>query len=268
MPEYRPLPSIQKMFRSAIRGLATDRDGLLYAAGDSEIRVFTQKAWLKRKWPTAQPAHSVAVDDDTVWVGEEGQIEIFNLDGKLQRTWRDIGVQGFVTAIGFSRGDILAADTAGRCIRRYDHQAKLLNVIGTNTNVGGFLIPNGILSFAIDSQGLIHAANPGKHRVERYSPEGDLLGHIGRFDGTDPAGFTGCCNPTNIAVRGRIYTTEKAVPRVKAYDFAGNLLSVIAPPEAFDPNVKNMSIAVAPNGRVYVVDTARLSILAFEPEPA
>ncbi len=100
--------------------------------------------------------------------------------------------------------------------------------------------------------------------MERYAPGGELLGHIGRFDGIDPAGFTGCCNPTNVAIRDAIYTTEKAGPRVKAYDFSGKLLAVIAT-EPFDANCKNMSIAVDSRGRVYVVDTVKAAIFVFEP---
>ena len=74
-----------------------------------------------------------------------------------------------------------------------------------------------------------------------------MLGHIGRFDGIDPAGFTGCCNPTNVAIHDGIYTTEKAGPRVKAYDFSGKLLAVIAT-DLFDANCKNMDIAVDSRG--------------------
>ncbi len=249
-------------FRSAIRGLATDRGGFLYAAGDSEIEVFDPEGALKRRWSTAKPAHSVAVaGDGSVYVGEEGQIEIF---GKSVRSWTKLGILGPVTAIGFLKDSVLAADVAGRAIRRFDPAGRFLNAIGKDNPVNGFLVPNGVLDFAVDAQGVIHAANPGKHRVERYSAEGKLLGHIGRFDGNDPAGFTGCCNPTNIAVTDRIYVTEKAVPRAKAYDFAGNLLAVIAS-DVFDPNVKNMSIAAGPRGRVYVADTVKRAILAFEP---
>ena len=133
--------------------------------------------------------------------------------------------------------------------------------------MNGLLIPNGMVDFAVDAQGVIHVANPGKHRVERYRPTGELLGHIGRFHGTDPAGFGGCCNPTNVAVRDRVYVTEKAGPRAKVYDFGGNLQAVIAS-DTFDPNCKNMSVAVDGRGTVYVADTVKLTIHAFEPVAA
>jgi hypothetical protein len=57
--------------------------------------------------------------------------------------------------------------------------------------------------------------------------------------------------------------TEKADPRVKVYDAGGRLLTVIASVE-FDVNCKNMDLAVDRGGRVWVADTVRREILAFE----
>jgi hypothetical protein len=88
---------------------------------------------------------------------------------------------------------------------------------------------------------------------------------MGRFDGVDPAGFGGCCNPTNIAVGAHVFVTEKAGPRAKAYDVGGNFLGIIAS-DVFDPNCKNMSIEADARGRVYVSDTVSLAIHVFEPE--
>ena len=111
------------------------------------------------------------------------------------------------------------------------------------------------------------AKGRGKRRVERYTPEGELLGHFGRWDFLNPEGFPGCCNPTNVTVmdQGHVYVTEKAGPRAKVYDAAGELLAVIAT-DVFDPNCKNMDLAVDSEGRVYIVDTIRLQIHVFIPE--
>jgi hypothetical protein len=252
-------------FAATLRGIAVDGRGQLYAAGDAEIKVFDAAGRLKKRWSTAGPVQSVAVaSDGAVYAGEVGKIEIFDGTGKLVDTWRHEKLFGPITAIGFTKDSVLAGDAADRAIRRFDRAGKFLNDIGKDNPVHGLLIPNGVVNFAVDAHDTIYAANPGKHRVERYTPGGELLGHMGRFDGVDPAGFTGCCNPTNVAVRDRIFTTEKAAPRVKAYDFAGNLLAVIAT-DLFDANCKNMSIAVDARGRVYVVDTVKLGIFVFEP---
>jgi len=262
--QYRHVQTIDG--QGALRGIAVDAHGHgeLYAACDAEIKVFDAAGRLARRWPTARPAQSVAVaGDGAVWAGELGQIEVFDDSGKLRDTWRDAGLLRRVTAIGFTRDSVLAGDSADRAIRRFDRRGRFLNDIGKDNPLGGLLIPNGVVDFGVDAEDTVYAANPGKHRVERYAPGGELLGHIGRFDGIDPAGFTGCCNPTNVAIRDAIYTTEKAGPRVKAYDFSGGLLAVIAT-DPFDANCKNMSIAVDSRHRVYVVDTVKLAILVFE----
>jgi hypothetical protein len=253
-------------FTTALRSLTVDRTDRLFAAGDSEVKVFGPGGTLERRWPTSSPAHSVAIaDDGRVFVGESGQVEIFDVAGRIAHTWRDAQRLGRVTAIGFVGDDVIAADAAGRTIRRFDAGGRFLNDIGRNNRTEGFLIPNGVLDFSVDARGVIHAANPGKHRVERYTPSDQLLGHIGRFDGNDPSGFPGCCNPTNVTVAGRdrLYVTEKAGPRVKVYDFEGRLLSVIAT-APFDFNCKNMDLTVDSRGRVYVADTVRLEVCVFE----
>ena len=255
-------------FAHALTGMSLDRSGLLHVSGDSEIKVFDAAGKLKRRWPTARPALAVAVSrEGLVYAGEEGQIEIFDPTTKIARVWRDPQMLGRVTAIGFAGDTALAGDAAGRAIRRLDHSGHCMNTIGADSNVRGLLIPNGVVSFAVDGEGVIHAANPGKHRVERYSPEGKLLGHFGKFSFHEPAGFPGCCNPTNVAIAERIYVSEKAGPRLKVYSRGGEFQGVIAA-DCFDPNCKNISVQAGPSGRVYAADTVKLQVFVFEPEVA
>jgi sugar lactone lactonase YvrE len=262
-------------FRGSLRGITTDSSDRLYAAGDSEVRVFDRSGAFLRRWTTAAPAHTVAIAaDGRIFVGESRQIEIFDDAGHSLEVWHDPARLGRVSAIGFANGDVLAGDSHGRAIRRFDATGRFLNDIGRDNRTQGFVIPNGVLDFGVDGEGIVHAANPGKHRIERYAPDGTLLGRIGRFGGPDPAGFSGCCNPTNVCIVTRpagagrhtlIFTTEKAGPRVKVHDATGALLSLVAA-DMFDPNCRNMDLAVDSRGRVYVVDTVRREVQVFDPE--
>ena len=254
-------------FERTLRGIAVDDAGRVYAVGDSAVKVFGAGGEPLRQWATRLPGQSVAVDaDGRVWVGEHGQVEIHDALGTLADTWRDAGRLGLVTAIGFGRGHVFLADANARWIRRYDRNGGFLNNIGDRHRKGGFHIPNGVVDFAVDGEGTVHVANPGMHRVERYSPDGTQLGHFGRFDGRDPAGFPGCCNPTNLALDGdgHVIVSEKAGPRVKVYSPDGQLVTVVAD-DVFDPAAKNMDLAVDSRGRVYAVDTEALEICVFEP---
>jgi hypothetical protein len=254
-------------FQRTLSGIAIDGQGRLYAAGDSELKVFDAMGVLVRRWSAALSPYSVAVAlDNSVWLGQEGQVEIFSDSGKWLRTWNNSSRLGHVTSIGFLKDSVLIGDASMRCINRFDPEGNFLNAIGSDNPVGGLLIPNGVVDFGIDSQGLIHVANPGKHRVERYSPEGKLLGHMGKFTGPDPAGFSGCCNPTNVAIAGlnMLCVTEKAGPRAKIYDYAGKLIAMIEN-AGFDPGAKNMDVAVDGRGHIYISDPVKLAVFEFEP---
>ncbi len=254
-------------FKTAIYGITTDEKDLLWAAGDSQIKVFDSQGELISNWSTTQPGFCLEVEGESVYVGQNGQLETYNRQGKLLDTWRDPEKLGRVSAIALLPSSVLVADSLDRCIRRFDRQGNFINHIGKDNRMKGFKIPNGSLDFVVDSNGLIHACNPGKHRIERYTLEGELLGHIGRFDGINPQGFSGCCNPTNVAVdrQGRIYVTEKAGPRAKVYDPEGELIAVIAS-DIFDLGCKNMDLTIDSLGRVYVVDTVKLLINQFVPD--
>jgi hypothetical protein len=254
-------------FKSSLRGITIDSAYRISIVGDSEVKTFDNQGSLTGRWTTSKPGWSVAVDDQTTYVGQEGQLEFYTLSGELTDTWRDTERLGLVSAIGLLGEFVVIADSRDRCLRRYDRKGQFLNNIGKDNRMRGFNIPNGILDFDIDNQGIIHACNPGKHRVERYTPEGELLGRIGRFDGRNPEGFPGCCNPTNVAVteQGYTYVTEKAGPRAKVYNAEGSLLAVIAS-DVFDPTCKNMDLTVDSAGRVYVLDTVQLNIHVFMPE--
>ena len=175
-----------------------------------------------------------------------------------------------MTAIGFVNENVIFADVKDRCLRLYHVSGKYLRNIGKDNRMQGFLIPNAHLDFAVDRDGVLHVCNPGKHRIERYSVGDKLLSRWGRFGGgSDPEGFTGCCNPTNIALMedSRAVVTTKAEPEVKLYSKEGKLLERFGD-GAFDPNCKNMDVAVDADERIYVIDTAKRAILVFAPDKA
>jgi sugar lactone lactonase YvrE len=271
-PTYRPIlrigpaTEVGTLLGEDLRGVAVDGEGRIYAAVDSAVKVFDPDGTPIREWPTSRPAHAVAVDaDGSVWVGGLRRVEVFDADGTARETWDHDDGLGLVTAIGLTADDVFLADASARWIHRYDREGKRRNQIGDRHRKGGFHIPNGVVDFAIDAEGVIHVANPGMHRVERYAADGTLLSWFGRFDGQDPAGFPGCCNPTNLTVdaAGRVIVTEKAGPRAKIYDRDGELVCVVAT-DIFDPAAKNMDVAVDRTGRILVADTARSEIVVFE----
>ncbi|GMV98804.1 MAG: hypothetical protein AMXMBFR83_31520 [Phycisphaerae bacterium] len=252
-------------FRDELRGIHVDRADRLWTVGDAEVKQFDPAGRLLRRWPTGSPALCITLDArERVWLGGDGWVGAFDAQGRRLEELRDPPRLGRVTAIGFIGDDLLLADATHRCIRRYDRHRRFVLDIGAKNNTRGFLVPNGHLELAIDEKGIIHATNPGKYRVERYTADGELLGHFGRFGTRDPEHFPGCCNPTNLALLpgGRVAVTEKAPPRMKVHDADGRLLGLVGP-EAFDAGCKNMDVAADSRANVYVADTVRLWIRVF-----
>lgn len=276
-PRYRKLRVVEALrghgegqVREELRGLTIGPDGHIYTVGDQRLLVLTADGRLLRHWATARPGYGVTVGSDgRVYVGEPGQVEVFGADGRLIETWRDPEHLELITSIAVTDAEVLCGDARGRCIRRLDRHGKYLGDIGKGAGLRGFMLPNGHLDFAVDRQGRIYAANSGRHRVEVYTLAGEPRGHFGRFDSNDPAAFTGCCNPTNVALTpaGEIAVVTKAPPAVKVYNAGGGLLAALGADD-LDPNCKNSDVAVDARGRIYVIDTVRLQIVVYEPLPA
>ena len=78
--------------------------------------------------------------------------------------------------------------------------------------------------FGSDPSGAIVPAIQPATTFER-GPDGELLGRFGRFDGQDPAGFPGCCNPTNVALGpgGEVVVTDEKEELASAVNYLAEL---------------------------------------------
>lgn len=281
-------------FAGPVTAMALDNaHGLLYAAGSGrDILCFDVKslALLRRFTTPGREVLSLGVDSDgDVYVGEAGRAEKYTrgATGAYTRAMK-IGDQvlGRVTAIEVVGGDILCADATAKRLRRFaptgaEKKDKRIpaDVVDLGRPATRVIVPNDRLDFAGTLTGQIVMCHPGRHQVETYDLDGKQLKKWGQFDEHAPGGFTGCCNPVNVAVfplyqiatagsglAGRglgIVTAEKGPPRVKLYDEAGTLVALIGP-AAFDANNTHMELAADSDGRIYVADTQAKVIRRFK----
>jgi hypothetical protein len=125
---------------------------------------------------------------------------------------------------------------------RYNRSGKFIRRIGKKDkarNIPGFVVPSPYFDLAIAPDGLLRVVNPGRHRVEAYTYDGDFELAWGETS-MRIEGFCGCCNPVNFALLpdGKFVTSEKGLPRIKIYDVDGTFMEVVAGPEHFDKNQK------------------------------
>ena len=255
-----------------LKGIALDAQDNLYAAGADGVKVWTADGKLLREWPTSGPATCIALDGDgNVYVGQQTKIEVFDREGKLLRSWgkegRGPGELNWVTGIAVFQTNVLVADAGNRCIHRFDTTGDFIADIGKRdpeAKLDGLICPSPYCGLAVDKAGVIYVTNPGLTRVERYSLDGKLLGFWGE-GGAQPQQFSGCCNPTTVALLGdgRIVTAEKITPRVKVYDAKGEMLAFIGP-EYFTKEAAGLGLAIDSAGRLYVMDPGDGKVRVFQ----
>ncbi len=255
---------------AAPRALAVGADDRLYVAGDRAIAMFT---------PHGTPAGSRALDGEPTclavtsggvsYVGMSNHVEVFDAAGTRTAAWAPHGEQSYVTAVVAIPEGIVVADAGERIVLLYGKDGTLVRPIGgrdPERNVPGFVVPSPFLDAAMGKDGLLRVTNPGRHKVEAYSLEGDLCLAWGAAKAT-VEGFCGCCNPVHIAVLpdGAIVTSEKGLVTVKVCEPDGALRCVVAGPDRLGENALGYDVAVDSKGRIIVLDPVAKKVRVFEP---
>jgi len=278
---YSELPrQIETGFRQA-RGVAIDANGSVFVAGDSRISVFDLAGQrVKTIDVPAGPQCLALAEDGTIYVGTKDHVEVYDAAGQQAGVWPTVGPEAFVTSIALGKDDVFVADAGRRTVLRFDRQGKAMGRIGDkdpNRGTEGFVVPSPHFDLAMAPDGLLRVVNPGRHRIEAYTTDGQLEVSWGRF-GSDVEGFTGCCNPVSLAMLpdGGFVTAEKGVVRVKVFGPDGRFVGVVAGPRQLIGSAgevcqtvdqcqnSGFDVAADRQGRVYVLDTQRNIVRIFE----
>ena len=256
-------------FRVSLAGVAVGADDHLYALGDGEVREFGPDGRLLRQFAVGEKAQCLTAGPDRrAYVAGAGRVDIYDESGRRAGGFPvgDAAAPASLTAIKIAGADVLVADASARIIRRLDGGGRPLGLIGDQHKTKSFILPNGHLDMAVDAAGVVHATDTGRHQVTAWALDGTPKGGFGKFGMSDPADFVGCCNPVNVAIApdGKIVTGEKMIARVKVFDPAGRLVSLIGP-EHFDPKCTHIYLAVDSKGRIFAADPVRREIQVFSP---
>jgi len=266
------------------RRLAMGPDQRLYVAAGNSILVLDQRGALLRALDASNSVRSIAVaPDGTIFAGANDHIELFDAQSRRTAVWETPKGQPILTGIALSADEVFVADAGNRIVWRYDRSGRLLRRIGEKDpqrNIPGFAVPSAFFDVKVGHDGLLRVANPGRHRVEIYTPDGDLEFSWGK-PGAAIDAFCGCCNPCNLDLLpdGRVVTFEKGLPRVKIFSMKGALECVVAPPGSFadpaqgitareDCSYGGIDGVVDARGNVFVLDRIGQDIQVFAPSPA
>ena len=252
------------------RRLAIGPDNQLYVCAGNYINSLSRAGQRGLELALTGPACCVAVArDGTIFAGQRDHIEVFNPKGARLARWAAPDPKTWLTGLAADDKDVFAADAGKLVVLRYDRAGKITGRIGTKDaerNVPGFIVPSPFLDVIICRDGLLRVNNPGRHRIEAYTLDGDFEGAWGKPSAAIE-GFCGCCNPIAVTALadGRMVTCEKGIPRVKIYSVTGEFESVVAGAESFPENAHacndlndcvhgGIDAAVDSDGRIYILD--------------
>lgn len=262
--ELTPLP----LSIGSPRALAVDRSNRIYVGGDSAIEILESDGRPVRTVETHRRITCLTVGaENTLYAGATGMIAVFDSNAVMRAEWAPPGTNAFITSLAANDTTLFAADAGQRIVWRFDLNGKLIGSIGAKdkkSEFPGFFIPSPYFDLALAPDGALWVVDPGRHKFIHFSPDGDVLSSWERT-GIDIDGFSGCCNPSHIAIRadGSFVTSEKSVVRVKIHAVTGSLLGVLAGPDRFGPDTRGLDLAVDGNGHILVLDPERAVILVF-----
>jgi len=268
------------------RRVSLGPDGRVYVAASKHICVLSPEGSPLAEIGCPVAARAVAVGHDgRLFAALQNHVEVFDAQGRPLAVWDVPKGRPFLTAIAVGSKDVFVADSGNRVVHRYDLEGKPLRRIGEKDaarNIPGIILPSPFLDVELGPDGLLRVNNPGRHRVELYTPDGDLERWWGR-PSIAIDGFCGCCNPVGLALLkdGRCVTFEKGLPRAKVYDAEGKFECVVAPPDFFKDTGTEESVMAAEQtshggldgaadaqGRVFILELASGLIHVLKPKQA
>jgi len=263
---YKEIEGFETGFKEA-SGLFIDGQDKIYVCGDTGVRVFDSKQVFLGEVKSKERITAITVT-------KEGLIYAAAQDKVLFRN-KSFGSKGkkkgefeYITSMLAAGDRLYIADAGNRRVAIFDLNGKFIKEFGqkdTAKGIKGFVIPGPHMDLALAGDGNLWVADTGRRSLEKYSPEGFLLGSWGK-SGVKIEDFIGCCNPCNFTLtkEGTFITSEKGLPRIKIYDKTGKFTGVVAPPSVFSEKCVNMAVAVDSKHRVYALDSVKRSVRRFE----
>jgi hypothetical protein len=240
--------------------LAVGPQDRLYVGGGQTVVVLEAQGEEIQRLDLEGAVRSLAVSaEGTLYVGVGNHIEVYGPEGEQRAVWPPFARETLPSSIVLRGDEVLVGDARYGQILRHNLAGEL-----TDRIEGLVLFSSPVLGLAVDGDGQLWAANPGRRELHRYSAAGEL-----EFAWAKPGrqidSFSGCCNPIDIAFRpdGLMVTAEKSLLRVKVLDATGKLIGVVAAPSDFDEGSTHLALAVDSAGRVLVLDPQRHTVRVF-----
>jgi hypothetical protein len=229
-------------------GICVDNRDRIYAAGTGGIFMLDSAGGIAGNYPSDEWMRFCAVDESgRVYAGSSRALRRYGRNGTLEKSWNAGSDSSVLTSVALDDDNVY---------------------IGTRDsarNIPGFILPSPHLEIAVGQDGSLWAVNAGRHTIDNFRPNGDLITSWGAA-GTGIKEFCGCCNPIRMALlpNGSFVTSEKGIVRVKIYNQAGEFVCVAAPPSTFRTIGEGLDLAVDSQGNILVLVAQEKTIRIYE----
>ncbi len=238
------------------RNVAVGADGHIYVldTGNHRLQVFDANGAFLRQWGS-----QCKLDDGTGCVDPDDGGPLAWGDGQFQEPW------GIAVA---PDGTVYVADTWNHRIQKFDAEGNFLAKWGAFADTGGTLggaFPRfyGPRAIALDADGNLYVTDTGNKRVEKFSPDGELMGQWGGFGALDGQ-FS---EPVGIAIDGQgyIYVADTWNQRIQKFDADFNFV-MAWPVYGWESQsvVNKPYLAVDGEGHIYATDPEGYRVLKFD----
>lgn len=244
----------------SLMGIAVDRSDNVYVGGEAAVVVMSSAGKILSRIDLQGQVRCLAVDPDgTLYAGIDDHVEVFNPAGVRSDTWQLPEKTGLPASIALRRENVYVTDAGNSLLLCYSKSGRLISKLG-----GFVLFSSPVFDVAVDPDDYLWVVNPGGRELRKYSDDLEVLASWQRVARTVD-GFSGCCNPTDIAFRsdGSIVTSEKFIVRVKLLSPEGKLLGVVAGPDDFAEGITHLDLAVDSKNRILVLDADRRAVRVF-----
>ena len=249
--------------------IAIDSKDQIYVCGENMLVKLDSDGNQILSFDIHSTAYCINVSpSEDIYLSKLDHIEVRKPDGTVKALWKIINERAVITSIATTADFVFAADAGNKIVYQYNLKGELIKEIGkkdTLTGAPGFIIPSPYFDLLIGTQGKLWVVNPGRHAFENYNFDGKLISSWERTS-MQLEGFSGCCNPSHIALLsdGSYVTSEKGLERVKIHAPNGDFKTVVAGPESFIEGTTGLDLAVDSKDRIYVLDPIKKLIRVFE----
>lgn len=262
--EHEPIvPSIESP-----RAMLAANEKIYVAGTNALVTLDSQGNELDRFEIAGEPSAITVAPEGDLILAMNDHIEVYGPNGDLLAKWDPYNVKSFITSVAADEDTVYVADAGNRFVLQYDREGNFETRIGEKDekkDVPGIEVPSPYLDLALNDEGHLWVVNPGELGLERYRKGGEIVTAWYR-PSFELDGFTGCCNPTQIAFApdGKLITCEKGLVRVKVYDVtSGEFLELVVGSREFPKEQSVRDIAVAQDGRILILDPRSDTIRVF-----